>query len=77
MIDEMTKKIEKINKKIGVEVNLPKTTKQHLQCYSLINLAVGSVFVGLGVGTEMKGSFILGGLAIASGLFMASEAKKK
>lgn len=77
MIEEMNKKINSINKKLGVEVTLPETTKPKLERYSLINLVAGSGFVILGIVTGMKGNLLLGGLAIASGLFMKSEAKKK
>ncbi|WP_314066741.1 hypothetical protein [uncultured Vagococcus sp.] len=77
MIDEMNKKIRRINENIGVEVKLPDTTKPKLECYSMINLGIGTGFLLLGVATEMKGYLLIGSLALASGLFMRREAKKK
>ncbi|MBP1043173.1 hypothetical protein I6N95_19320 [Vagococcus sp. BWB3-3] len=77
MIDELNNKINKLNKKMGVEVKLPETSKSKLTRYSLINLVAGASLLALGVITETKGTLVLGGMAIASSILMKSEAKRK
>lgn len=77
MIDKMNQKINRVNKKLGVEVTLPKMTKSRLRASSLTNFVVGSGLVVIGIGTGMTGTLILGGLGIASSVVMGNEAKKK
>ena len=77
MIDELNNKINKLNKKMGVEVKLPETSKSKQTRYSLINLVAGASLLALGVITETKGTLVLGGMAIASSILMKSEAKRK
>lgn len=77
MIDELNQKINRINQKIGVDVKLPETTKAKLTTYSLINGVAGTSLLAVGLVTGTKGTLVLGGLALASSLLMAYEAKKK
>ncbi|WP_128080785.1 hypothetical protein [Enterococcus crotali] len=76
MINEMNEKINKLNKKLGVNVKLPKMNSRRLNQSATINLIIGGGLTSAGVFFKRNELFILGSLGLLSSLVMSIEAKK-
>ncbi|ALS38621.1 hypothetical protein ABID30_001294 [Enterococcus rotai] len=76
MINEMNKKINKINKKLRVNVELPEFTSKRLNQSATVNLIIGGGLASAGVFLKRNELFFLGSLGLLSSLVMSIEAKK-
>ncbi|MTD41593.1 hypothetical protein GIX45_23800 [Erwinia sp. CPCC 100877] len=76
MINEMNKKINRLNKKLRVNVELPEFTSKRLNQSATANLIVGGVLASAGVFLKRNELFFLGSLGLLSSLVMSIEAKK-
>ncbi|ALS01235.1 hypothetical protein ATZ33_07590 [Enterococcus silesiacus] len=76
MINEMNKKMNKLNKKLGVNVKLPKMNSRRLNQSATINLIIGGGLASAGVFLKRNELFLLGSLGLLSSLVMSIEAKK-
>ncbi|EOL43693.1 hypothetical protein [Enterococcus caccae] len=76
MINELNKEMNKLNKKLGVNVVLPKVNSRRLNQSAVINLIIGGGLASAGVFFEKNSLFILGSLGLLSSLVVSIEAKK-
>ncbi|WP_086444135.1 hypothetical protein [Candidatus Enterococcus lemimoniae] len=76
MIQHLNKKISKLNKKLGVTVQVPEFTSNRLNQSAVMNLIIGGGFATAGVLFEREELFYLGGLGLLSSIVMSFEAKK-
>ena len=76
MIQHLNKKISKLNKKLGVTVQVPEFTSNRLNQSAVMNLIIGGGLATAGVLFERKELFYLGGLGLLSSIVMSFEVKK-
>ncbi|MFD1899083.1 hypothetical protein [Enterococcus termitis] len=76
MINEMSRKINKINQKIGVNVRVPELSKKNMENSAVTNLIAGGAIATVGVLLERKELLLLGGLGLLGSLVLSIEAQK-
>ncbi|QIK86980.1 hypothetical protein G7061_10315 [Erysipelothrix sp. HDW6B] len=76
MIREINQKINAINKKIGVNVTLPKDDNESLRKHAKINGTVATVLLGAGIIFNSKGLLVLSALAGIGTYFTLRESKR-
>lgn len=76
MLNEMNKTVNKLNKKLGVNVKLLEINSSRLNQSAIINLIIGGGLTSAGVLFKRNELFILGSLGLLGRLLMSIEAKK-
>lgn len=76
VINEMNKKVNKLNKKLRVNVKLPEMNSRRMNQSATINLIVGGGLASVGVLFKRNELFFLGSLGMLSSLVMSIESKK-
>ena len=74
MINEVNRKINQLNKKVGSQIRVPELTKRRMNQSALTNLVVGGFIASAGIIFERKELFFLGGLGLVGSLVMSIEA---
>lgn len=76
MINNMNKKINRLNKKLGVSVQVPEFTSRRMTQSAITNLIVGGTLASAGVLLDKKGLLLLGGLGLFGSILLSFEAEK-
>lgn len=71
----MNKSIEKLNKKLGVSVQLPEFNSRRMNQSAVINLLIGGSLASAGMLFDRKELFFLGSLGLLGSLVLSIEAK--
>lgn len=76
MIKEMHRTFTALSHSLGVPVRIPLPTREMLSASSALNFAVGGSLLAGGIIFSQKWCALAGGISIASGIVMRSEAKE-
>ncbi len=79
--DKMMKKVnqacEKLNRRLGISVELPNPKKKALKTAAACNLVVGAGLVAAGIFFPSKSCALLGGISVISSVVLRKESKHK
>ncbi|MEI5995164.1 hypothetical protein [Candidatus Enterococcus mansonii] len=76
MINEMNRKVNRLNKKLGVKVELSELSNRQMKRSAVINLVLGTVLIGTGAYLDRNDLFFLGGLGLFGSAVLGIESRK-
>lgn len=75
MIKEIDNRLRKLNKKMGVNIDLPNPTKNSLNTASAVTATLGSALLIVGIVASSKWCIAVGGISILSSGLQKIEAE--